>query len=281
MLIRFREETLMKLKNKVAVVTGTGGGIGQAIAEIFAQEGAKVVAASRRAVNGQPVVDAITAAGGQAVFVRCDVSIETDVERLFRAALDTWGRIDILVNNAGVNFVKPFEQVEPEDWDRVLNTDLRGTYLCSRLAIRDMLRHGGGSIVNITTVHTLACMPGASAYDAAKWGMVGLTKSLAVEFASRNIRVNALSPGLIATQIWDDIKAAAPSPAEAEAYWATNIPAGRVGTSEEIARAAVFLAGDDASYITGANLLADGGMTSLLVSREPYASGTLEGGTRQ
>lgn len=263
------------------MITGTGAGIGKSIAEVFAKEGAKVVAASRRSVNGQPVVDQIVKAGGQAIFVECDVSVESDVRRLFAQAIETYGRIDILVNNAGVNFVKPFEDVEPEDWDRVVNTDMRGTYLCSRRAILEMLKQGGGSIVNITTVHTLACMPGASAYDAAKWGVVGLTKSLAVEFAARNIRVNALSPGLIDTQIWSDIMAAAPSPETAIEYWKTNIPIGRVGKSEEIAQAAVFLASDDASYVTGANLLIDGGMTSLLVSKEPYESRVLEGGVRQ
>jgi NAD(P)-dependent dehydrogenase (short-subunit alcohol dehydrogenase family) len=270
----------MRLGNKVALVTGTGAGIGKSIAEVFAKEGASVVAASRRSVNGQPVVDRIVAEGGDAAFVRCDVSVEDDVKVLIHRAVELYGRIDILVNNAGVNFVKPFEQVETEDWDRVVNTDLRGTYLCSRLAILEMLKTGGGSIVNIATVHTLACMPGAAPYDAAKWGMVGLTKSLAVEFAARNIRVNALSPGLIDTQIWDDIRAAAPSAQAAIDYWKTNIPAGRVGTSEEIAYAAVFLASDEASYVTGANLLVDGGLTSLLVSKEPYQSRPLEGRDR-
>lgn len=270
----------MRLQGKVAIVTGTGAGIGKGIAEVFAREGASVVAASRRSVNGQPVVDQIVADGGEAVFVRCDVSVEEDVKALIRRAIELYGRIDILVNNAGVNFVKSFEQVEPEDWDRVLNTDLRGTYLCSRLALLEMLKTGGGSIVNIATVHTLACLPGAAPYDAAKWGMVGFTKSLAVEFAARNIRVNALSPGLIATQIWEDIKAAAPSPQAAIDYWKTNIPAGRLGTCEEIAYAAVFLASDEASYVTGANLVVDGGMTSLLVSKEPYQSVPSEGRER-
>jgi NAD(P)-dependent dehydrogenase (short-subunit alcohol dehydrogenase family) len=267
----------MRLGNKVAIITGTGAGIGAALARVFAAEGARVVAASRREVNGQPVVDDIAAGGGQAVFVRCDVSVEADVRTLVDRAVKKYGRIDILVNNAGVNFVKPFEQVEPADWDRVINTDLRGTYLCCRYTIPHMLRAGHGSIVNIATVHTMACMAGAAPYDAAKWGMIGLTKSLAVEFAARGIRVNALSPGLIDTQIWKDIQAAAPSPADAVAYWKTNIPMERVGTAEEIAAAAVFLAGDESAYITGANLLADGGMTSLLVSREPYASTSIEG----
>lgn len=270
----------MRLKEKVAVVTGTGAGIGKSIAEVFAREGAKVVCGSRRAVNGQPVVDAIVAEGGNAVFVQCDVSVEEDVEKLFNEAIATYSRVDILVNNAGVNFAKPFEDIEPDDWDRIVNTDLRGTYLCCRRAVREMLETGGGAIVNIATVHTLACLPGAAPYDAAKWGMVGLTKSLAVEYASRNIRVNALSPGLIDTQMWDDIQAAAPDLEQCLAFWRANIPMGRVGTTEEIAKAAVFMASDDAGYMTGANVLVDGGMTSQLISQAPYESAALEGASR-
>ena len=271
----------MRLKGKVAVVTGTGRGIGKTIAEVFAREGAKVVAASRSAGNGRPVVDAIVAGGGEAVFVECDVSAEGDVRRMIEAAVSTYGRIDVLVNNAGVNFVKAFEETEPSDWDRVVNTDLRGTYLCCRYAIPEMLKKGGGSIINMTTVHTMASLPGAAPYDAAKWGMVGLTKALAVEFAARKIRVNALSPGLIDTQIWADIKNAAPDLDACMAFWRSNIPMGRVGTTEEIAHVAVFLASDEAAYVTGSNLLADGGMTSQLISREPYKSETIEGSERE
>lgn len=270
----------MRLKDKVVVVTGSGAGIGKCIAEVFAREGAIVIAGSRREINGKPVVDDIVAAGGRAEFILCDVSVEEDVRALMQAAEERYGGIDILVNNAGVNFVKPFIEVESADWDRVINTDLRGTFLCSRYAVPQMLNRGGGSIVNITTVHTKACMPGAAPYDAAKWGVVGLTKSMAVELAPENIRVNALSPGLIDTQIWDDIKAAAPDLDECLGFWRSNIPMGRVGTVEEIAYTAVFLAGDEASYITGANLLADGGMTSQLISQEPFDSESLDGGTR-
>jgi NAD(P)-dependent dehydrogenase (short-subunit alcohol dehydrogenase family) len=180
-----------------------------------------------------------------------------------------------------VNFVKPFVETETADWDRVINTDLRGTYFFCRYGIMQMLKNGGGSIINITSVHTIAGLPEAAPYDAAKWGIVGMTKSLAVEFAARGIRVNALSPGLIATQIWDDIVNAAPDREECKRYWASNIPAGRPGTSEEIAGAAVFLASDEASYCTGSNIIIDGGMTGQLVSCQEFESKALEGGTRK
>ena len=271
----------MRLKDKIAVITGSGAGIGKSIAEVFAKEGAKIVGASRRSSNGRPVIDDIVEQGGQGIFVQCDISVEDDVKRLIGTTIDEYGRIDVLINNAGVNFVKPFEQMETADWDRVINTDLRGTYLCSRYAIDHMLKAKSGSIINIGTVHSMQCMPGAAPYDAAKWGMVGLTKSMAVEFASRNIRVNVLSPGLIDTQIWTDIKNAAPNLNECLTFWRSNIPAGRVGTPKEVAYTAVFLASDKASYVTGANFLVDGGMTSQLISMEPYNSESLEGSERQ
>jgi NAD(P)-dependent dehydrogenase (short-subunit alcohol dehydrogenase family) len=271
-----------RLKGKVAIVTGTGAGIGKSIVSEFTQEGAKVIAASRRASTGQPVIDEIVAAGGKATFVQTDVSKESDVKNLINETIRIYGKVDILVNNAGVNFVKPFEEVEPSDWDFVLNTDLRGTYLCCYFAIKEMLIAGkGGSIINVATVHTLACLPGAVPYDAAKWGMIGLTKSLAVEFASRGIRVNALSPGLIDTQIWDDIKTAAPNLDNCLTYWNSNIPMGRVGTCQEISKTAVFMASDDATYMTGSNILIDGGMTSQLISQEPYESQDLDAKPRQ
>jgi len=171
-----------------------------------------------------------------------------------------------------VNFVKPFEELTSADWDRVIGVDLRGTFLCIRACIEQFLRQGSGSVVNIATVHTKACLSGAAPYDAGKWGMVGLTKSLAVEYASRGIRFNCLSPGLIDTQIWTDIQAGAENLDACLTHWRANIPMGRVGTIREIGRAAVFLASDDASYVTGANLLVDGGMTSQLVSKELYGS---------
>lgn len=262
----------MRLKDKVAIVTGASSGIGQGIAEVFAEEGAKVVCAARREKEGEAVAASICDKGGSAVFVPCDVSVEVQAEALARRTIEKYGRIDVLVNNAGVNFVKAFEEVTAEDWDRVIGVDLRGTFLCTKACIGQFLQQGSGNVVNIATVHTQACMGGAAPYDAAKWGMVGLTKSLAVEYAARGIRFNCLSPGLIDTQIWDDIRGGAEDIDTCLDHWWSNIPMGRVGTIREIARAAAFLASDEAAYITGSNLLADGGMTSQLISTPSYAS---------
>jgi NAD(P)-dependent dehydrogenase (short-subunit alcohol dehydrogenase family) len=267
----------MILKNKVVIVTGASSGIGVGIAEVFAEEGAKVICAARREKQGQAVAVAIRKKGGEALFVRCDISQEDQVKALIKAAIDKYGRIDSLINNAGVNFVKPFEELTTEDWDRVIDVDLRGTFFCTRACIKQFLKQKVGNVVNIATVHTAACLSGAAPYDAAKWGMVGLTKSLAVEFASRNIRFNCLSPGLINTQIWQDIEDAAENIDVCHEHWWSNIPMARIGTCREIGDAAAFLASDKASYITGTNLFVDGGMTSLLVSKEGYKSKSLEG----
>jgi NAD(P)-dependent dehydrogenase (short-subunit alcohol dehydrogenase family) len=268
---------MKRLEGKVTIITGTSSGIGKVLAEVFAREGATVICTSRKEATGKPVADAICASGGKAVFMACDVAKEDDVKQVVDATVANYGRVDILVNNAGCNFVKSFEECTPSDWDYVINTDLRGTYLFSWYVVKHMLKAGKGSIVNIATVHTAACLPGAAPYDTAKWGMVGLTKSMAVEFASRNIRINALSPGLIDTQIWKDIQSASPDLDKCHAYWRTNIPMGRVGTCDEMAYAALFLASDEAGYITGSNLYADGGMTSQLISMEPYDSKAIEG----
>jgi NAD(P)-dependent dehydrogenase (short-subunit alcohol dehydrogenase family) len=268
----------MRLKDKVAIVTGTSSGIGVGIAEVFAEEGAAVVCVARRQAEGEAIAETVRKRGGNAVFIACDVAEEQQVQAAVQQTLDRFRRIDVLVNNAGVNFVKPFEQLTSADWDRVIGVDLRGTFLFTRACIPTFLKQGSGSVVNVATVHTMACLPGAAPYDAAKWGMVGLTKSLAVEFAARGIRFNCLSPGLIDTQIWNDIQAGAEDLDACLEHWRANIPMGRVGTIREIAQAALFLASDKASYVTGANLLADGGMTSQLVSKELYRSKPQERG---
>ena len=270
----------MRLKGKVAIVTGSGAGIGKSIAKIYAKEGAKVVVATRRESNGQPVADEIVKNGGKAIFIKCDVSNETDVKKLVEKTLDKYGKVDILVNNAGVYIEKDFIEMQPKDWDRIINIDLRGTYLCAWYCVPVMIKNGGGSIINITSNHTMATLPGAAPYAAAKWGIVGFSKSLAVELAEKKIRVNALSPGLIDTPMSQELKKAADNEDEFISFWKANIPARRLGRPEEIAYTAVFLASDEAGYVTGINLVADGGTSSQLTCKATFGSDEFGGADR-
>lgn len=263
----------MKLQNKVIIVTGASKGLGVAMARNCAAEGARVVCAARSVDRLEAVVAGIVAAGGEAIAVRCDMAQPADLHALVDQAVKRFGAIHGLINNAGVNFVKPFVDVTEAEWDHVIDVDLKGSFFLSQLCARQMLKQGGGgSIVQIASVHTQASLAGASPYDAAKHGMVGFSKAAAVELAPHGIRVNILSPGLCRTEIWKDIVAAAPSEKECLDYWRANIPAGKLIEPDEVARCCVFLLSDDSTCVTGANLMADHGMTSLLVSREPYAS---------
>ena len=271
----------MKLLKKTIIVTGASRGLGRAMARTCAAEGARVVCAALPGefARLEEVAADIRKMGGEALPVACDVALIADLERVVDQTVATYGAIDGLINNAGVNFVKPFVEVTEPEWERVLAVDLKGAFFLTQLCARQMLRQNPvkGSIVQIASVHTQASLAGAAPYDAAKCGVVGFSKAAAVELAPHGIRVNLLSPGLCRTEIWNDIVAAGPSEAECLAYWKANIPAGRLIEPEEIARCCVFLLSDDSSCITGANLLADHGMTSLLVSREPYASKVITG----
>jgi glucose 1-dehydrogenase len=269
----------MLLKNKVVIVTGASKGLGVAIAKMCAAEGARVTLAARSEDRLERVRDAIEAAGGNALTVGCDVSKLSDLQNLVDKTLEVFGRIDGLVNNAGVNFVQPFLQTGEREWDHIMDVDLKGSFFLSQYCARQMVQQEpkGGSIVQIASVHTLASLPGAGPYDAAKRGMIGYSKAAAVELAKDNVRVNVLSPGLCATEIWNDIVDAAPSEAECLKFWNANIPSERLIEPEEIAQACIFLLSNMSSAITGANLLADCGMTSQLISKEPYAAGNIEG----
>jgi|694.fasta_scaffold33337_2 NAD(P)-dependent dehydrogenase (short-subunit alcohol dehydrogenase family) len=267
------------LADRVVIVTGAARGLGRAIATRSAEAGARVVLADREAAEGEAVAAEIVAVGGVAFAVATDVSRLSDLERLCEAAVARFGRIDGLVNNAGVNFVKPVLEVTEAEWDRVLDIDLKGSFFLTQFAARQMVaqRPAGGAIVQIASVHTLAAVAGAAPYDAAKHGMVGFTKAAAVELAPHGVRVNLLSPGLCRTTIWEGLVAAAPSEQACLDYWQSQIPAGRPIEPEEIADAAIFLLSDASRAITGVNLVADLGMTSLLVGREPYASKPITG----
>jgi NAD(P)-dependent dehydrogenase (short-subunit alcohol dehydrogenase family) len=258
------------LSGKTVIVTGAGGGLGEGIAHVCHREGANIVVCD---IRGEQAKKAAAGMGDRAFGAYCDVRRLDDLESLLDQSLTRFGKIDGLVNNAGANFVKPFLETKLSEWEEVLSIDLRAVFLLTQLVCRHFrLRNAGGSVVNISSVHSHAVLPGSGPYDAAKWGLVGLSKSIAVELAGYGIRVNCISPGLLNTNIWRDIQAAAPDPESCREYWSAKIPIGRVIEPAEIGELAAFLISDRSACITGANIFADGGMTSQLISREPYAS---------
>jgi len=264
-------------QGKVCVVTGAGTGIGFGIAEVFAEAGCEVVIGEVNRERGSSAAEDLKKRFGRGLFVQTDVSSDLECKKLIDETMKKYGRIDTLVNNAGVNFVKPTLEMTVDDWDRVVNVDLRGTFLCSKYALENMVKVSQGSIINIASVHTKATLGGAAPYAASKGGVAQMTASMAIEFAPYGVRINALSPGLIDTLIWRQIQDVATDKRAVQQHWFDNIPLGRVGSPREMGLVALFLASDEASYITGANILADGGMTALLINRERYESRALEG----
>ena len=246
---------MLDLANKVAVVTGSSRGIGAAIAALLAAQGAKVVVNHRNSAAGaEAVVAAIKQAGGEAVVIQADVSQFEEAERLIKTTIDTYGQIDILVNNAGTTRDMLIMKMKPEDWELVLRTNLFSTYNCSKAATRPMMKQRGGRIINITSVVGLAGQAGQTNYAASKAGMVGFTKALAKELGSRNITVNAIAPGFIPTALTEVL------PDEMIQGAIENTPLGRLGTVEDVAHAVLFLASDEAAFITGQVLTVDGGL---------------------
>jgi 3-oxoacyl-[acyl-carrier protein] reductase len=242
-------------KDKVAVVTGASRGIGRAIALELGSRGAIVVVNyNKNADAANEVVAAVKAAGGGGMAVQADVSDAEQVEALFKAVTGEYKGIDILVNNAGTTKDNLIMMLKPDDFDTVINTNLRSAWLCSKAASRQMMKKRYGRIINITSVVGIAGNGGQTNYAASKAGMIGLTKALAKEIASRNVTVNAIAPGFIDTdmtsELSDDIMKKA----------IDAIPLGRQGKAEEVAKAVAFLASDDAGYITGQVLVVDGGM---------------------
>ena len=241
----------LRLKNKVAIITGAGRGIGRATAVLFAKEGAKVVVAEIDSKEGEKIVSLIKTAHGEAFFVQVDVTNTDDVEKMINSAIEKYGRLDVLFNNAGIELTGKVEDMTEANWDKLLNINLKGIFLCCRYAVPQMLKQGEGVIINIASIAGLFGLVNEGAYCASKGGIIALTKAMAMDYAGKNIRVNCICPGPIATRLTPY----RPSVIE-------KIPMGRLGKPEEVAAAALFLASSESSFITGHALLVDGGFTA-------------------
>lgn len=240
-----------KLDGKIAVITGAGSGIGRSTAVLFAGEGAKVVVADYVPEGGQQTVEMIKNAGGTATFVEVDVSRAADIERLVKTAIDTYGRIDVLYNNAGIQGpVMPMTDIPPEEWDKTIATNLSSVFLGTKYAVPHMIKQGGGVIVNTASTMGLAGKATIAPYACAKAGIISLTKTAAAEYGPENIRVNCICPGVINTPMGG---------ASADVMDMTNLPLRKIGTPEDVAKAALYLASDDSQYVSGISLVVDGG----------------------
>ena len=255
----------MKLKDKVSIITGATKGIGLACAYEFAREGAKVMLAGRTESLGNEAAERIRTAGGEAIFVRCDVSQSDQVRNLIEAAVEHYGRIDVVVNNAGVNHSANFLEITEEDWDWVMSVDLKGTFLVSQAAARVMVEQGiPGVIINMSSVMAVLALADQAPYCAAKGGVNQLTKAMALALADYGIRVNAIGPGPVMTELMQRVV----HNKEKEAELLSRLPIGRIAECEEIARVAVFLASDDSSFFTGQTIYPDGGRMIQAFSRK-------------
>lgn len=247
------------LSGQVAIVTGASQGLGRAMACELARNGAKVACVARNADKLADVVAAITEAGGEALALACDVKDRVSVDKLVEDVIDQWGKLEIMVNNAGITRDTLLPRMSDEEWDDVINTNLRGAFLFSRAASRVMMRARYGRIINISSVSGLIGNSGQTNYSASKAGLIGMTRSLSRELAGRKVTINAVAPGFIETEMTQVLKDKFGDQFIKEAK--TRIPAKRLGTPEEVATAVVFLASPAAAYITGTVLSVDGGMT--------------------
>lgn len=252
------KKSLRDLTGQVAIVTGARRGMGRTHSLALAKAGAKVAVSDISQEDCQIIVEEIKKAGGKALAVKCDVSKKEEVDNLVKATVDKWGKVDILVNNAGICQFKPFLELTEEEWDRTLDINLKGYFLCAQAAAKEMAKQKSGVIINIASVAMGQQGIGFSNiahYCASKGGIVAMTEALALELAPFNIRVNAVAPGMIETPMIDTVKS---DPKTLEALMA-RVPLRRIGKPEEVSNLVLFLASDDSSYMTGSTVVIDGG----------------------
>lgn len=251
---------MKEFEEKVALVTGAASGIGRATALAFSREGAKVVVADVQVEGGQETVSMIEKAGGEAIFVKTDVSKSSEVEAMVKKTIEAYGRLDYAYNNAGIEGdTAPTADCTEDNWDRTININLKGVWLGMKYEIPEMLKQGKGAIVNCSSVAGLVGFLGIPAYTASKHGILGLTKTAALEYAKTGLRINAVCPGVIRTPM---IERFTRGDDQAEAQLTAMEPIGRVGEPEEIASAVVWLCSDAASFVTGHSMVVDGGLVA-------------------
>ncbi|CAN5886660.1 3-oxoacyl-ACP reductase [soil metagenome] len=257
----------MRLEGRVASITGAGSGIGQYAAVLFAQEGARVLVSDIDVEAGKQTVEAVRDVGGDAHFVQVDVSVASQVEQLYAEGEQVFGKVDVLYNNAGIFDSNDRSVVDTDEatWDRVIDVDLKGVYLCCRYGVPALQRAGGGAIINVASfVSWMGAATPQIAYTSAKGGVLSMTREIATEYARQNIRANALCPGPVETPLLEELL----SDPQRRQRRLVHIPMGRFGRADEMAKAALFLASDDSSFMTGASLLVDGGITAAYVTPE-------------
>jgi NAD(P)-dependent dehydrogenase (short-subunit alcohol dehydrogenase family) len=257
----------MRLQNKVALITGAGSGIGREAALLFAKEGAKVAVCDVNQAAGEETVERVRAAGGEAIFVRADVSQSADVKAMIETTEATYGKLNVLFNNAGIFHANDNSVLDTDEaiWELTININLKGVFLGCKYGIPALLRAGGGSIINTASfVAVLGAATPQIAYTASKGGVLSLTREIAVEFARQNIRANALCPGPVQTPLLDELMS---DPARRQRRM-VHIPPGRLAQATEIANAALFLASDESSFVNGSTFLVDGGITAAYVTPE-------------
>jgi NAD(P)-dependent dehydrogenase (short-subunit alcohol dehydrogenase family) len=255
---------MMRFEGKRALVTGAARGIGAASAARLGREGARVAVVDRLAEAGEATARELVAAGVDARFLAADVGRPDEVERVVAEVSDAFGGLDVLVNNAAITLPKGFEATTPLEWDAVLGVNLRSTYLFLRAAAPHLRRVAAGSVVNVSSFHARSTLESFGAYAAAKAGVIGLTRSAALDLAPHGVRVNAVCPGIVETAMWQAWMEQVDDAEAATAEVLARQPLGRIGRPEEIAAAIAFLASEDAAYITGTELYVDGGVTARL-----------------